>query len=468
MLRKSMVQKEDIIIAGVSGGPDSICLLCVLAELRESFGYELAAVHVNHLLRGEDAYRDERFVIDFCEGMHVPLDVVRVDVSAYASEHHLSPEEAGREVRRQAFDGAMRRYGGNKIALAHHMNDNAETVLFHLARGTGVKGAAGILPVSGRYIRPMLCLKREEIECYLKEKEIESCLDKTNLENIYTRNKIRNEMIPYFEKNINARTVEHLYEFTEQMRELGAFVDELAQERISQVVTVRDNGYVIRIPELEKTAPVLRPYLIRKVIAKAAGREKDIEAVHLRDVEELMQKQSGRRIDLPYGLTACRQYDEILITGKEKPESVQPVILSEKGEGAGNIHRTITVPGMEVTIDIRMFDREKNRAAFEERPYTKWFDYDIIQNDVVLRTRQPGDSITINDCGQTQKLKKYFINHKIPEAERDQVLLVADGSQIMWIAGYRQSRKYQITDATQRVLEIKISDYGGENNGRKY
>lgn len=468
MQQKCMVQKDDKIIAGISGGPDSICLLCVLVDLKTEFGYELAAVHVNHMLRGEDADLDEQFVTDFCDKMQVPLNVVREDVKIYAEKYHLSTEEAGREVRRQAFDQTMKLYDGNKIALAHHMNDNAETVLFHLARGTGVKGAAGIQPVSGSCIRPLLCLKREEIEAYLKEKSIESCLDKTNLENLYTRNKIRNEIIPYFQKHINEKTVEHICAFTEQMRELKAFVDSSVHEKFDEIVDVKEDTYFLSVEELEKTDPALRPYLIREVIVRAAGREKDIESVHLRDVEELMRKQSGRQVDLPYGLRAFREYDDICIRKKEESEQKLFLELMESGEETEGFRRVIEIPERDVKLEIRVFCREKNWSSFEELPYTKWFDYDIIKNSIVLRTRQPGDCITINDCGQTQKLKKYFINNKIPEAKRDRILLLADGSHIMWIVGYRQSKKYQITDTTKKVLEIKIFNYGGKNNGRKY
>lgn len=468
MLQTGMVQKGDRVIVGISGGPDSICLLCVLKELEEALGTSLAAVHVNHMLRGKDAREDEQFVSDFCEKMHVPLNIVRVDVAAYASEHRLSVEEAGRAVRRQAFEQTMDMFHGNKIALAHHMNDNAETVLFHLARGTGIKGAAGIRPKSGSYIRPLLCLKREEIESYLEEKHIPSCLDKTNLENIYTRNKIRNEVLPYFQEHINVRTVEHIHAFTEQMRELGAFVERQVEECYARAVVHEGGNYRIKVGELERIDLALRPYVIQKVIAKAAGREKDIEAVHLRAVEELMRKQSGRQVDLPYGLKAFREYNGICIVEKngEKKKDVTPLIMI--GDRDHLTQQSIDVSEMKLMIDVSVFERRKNQITFEELPYTKWFDYDIIKSNVVLRTRQTGDRITINDSGQTQTLKKFFINNKIPESERDQILLIADENEIMWAVGHRQSKKYQITDTTKKVLEIKITNYGGEDNVRKY
>ena len=443
-----MLGQSDIVIAGISGGPDSVCLLCMLEMLSGEIGFRIVCVHVNHGLRGESADHDEAFVRRLCEERGIRLSVVREDVAAYAKAHGLSCEEAGRKVRRAAFRDAFDRYGGTKIALAHHMDDDAETVLLNLARGTGLKGLAGIRPVAGVYIRPLLAVRKTEILAYLKEREIPYCEDETNAGDAYTRNRIRNHVMPYLEAEINRKTAEHIHQLAGQMEELDRFMErqtdalwevcvteETPAERASEK-GARSRGFRIDIEGLLAADEALRPYLIGRVISCAAGSRKDIEAVHLKAVEELAGRQSGKSIRLPYGLEAVGSYGGIRI-GRRKTPSVT------------------TVRGR-IRTRIRM--REELPDTFPEDPYTKWFDYDIIQGTVVLRGRMPGDYLDIDCEGHRQKLGRYFINCKVPEEVRDTIPVVAAGSEILWVVGYRQNQKYQISDATVRVLEIRFDE----------
>ena len=187
-----MFSSEDCIIAGISGGADSVCLLLVLLELQKEIGFGIVAVHVNHGLRGAEADADEAFVKQLCKEYGIPLETYCADVAMIANERKQSTEEAGREVRRECFEQARVKYSGTKIALAHHQNDNAETFLFRLARGTGLKGLGGMIPVKEQFVRPLLCLSRGEIEEYLQEHDISYCTDASNESDEYARNRIRN------------------------------------------------------------------------------------------------------------------------------------------------------------------------------------------------------------------------------------------------------------------------------------
>ncbi len=477
--RHSMIKKEDVVIAGVSGGADSVCLLLILEKLKTEWDFGLAVVHVNHCLRGEAADADEAFVQELCAKMDIPLLCVRENVKAYAEQYKLSEEESGREVRRAAYRQAMDIYGGTKIALAHHMDDNAETMLLNLARGTGMKGMAGIRPVNGSYIRPLLAVRRNEIEEYLRKHHMVYQTDSTNLEDAYTRNRIRNHVIPYLENHVNRKTVEHMQEYAEQMELASAYMNRQTDKLWKACVKETGAGYQIALESFLKEDKALHPYLIRRVIAMAAGREKDIESVHVRSVEDLCDRQSGKQVMLPYGLEAVREYDKIWIrqrkmsagrkeagvtgveTGNDVSGEFAEVLLCRPGEETFDRK---TAEG----IQLRVFSCEKIPDAFEERLYTKWFDYDIIQNNVVLRGRRSGDYLQIDAQGHTQKLKNYLINAKIPKGQRDKVPLIAVGQEILWIIGYRQNQKYQITEHTKRILEIQVEDYGGKEDGRAY
>ena len=268
-----MLTAGDTVIAGVSGGADSMCLLFVLEELRKSMEFDLVIVHVNHGIRGEAADADEEYVRDICRKLGLTCEVFHVNVPEYARKEKLSEEEAGRELRRKAFRETAIKYGGTRIALAHHQDDNAETFFLHLARGSKMKGLGGICPVKGDYIRPLLCVNRMEIEEFLEKKGILYCMDATNLEDTYTRNKIRNHVIPYFTENINSKTVEHINGAMEQLREVQEYLERRMREAYRKCVKEERGKIHISEQEFRKQDELIGRMVLRQAMVCLSKKE---------------------------------------------------------------------------------------------------------------------------------------------------------------------------------------------------
>lgn len=483
-----MIQSKDTVVTGVSGGADSICLLFALLELRKKLDFELAVCHVNHQIRGKSADEDEAFVRRLCEERGIPFWAFHENVELIAAKRKQSLEEAGRMVRREAFETVRREVGGTKIATAHHKNDSAETLLMNLARGAGLKGMCAIRPVNGIWIRPLLCLERREIEAWLEEQNLPYCQDETNDEDEYMRNRVRHRIIPELEKQVNTRAVRHFCETAGQVQEVWDYLEAQTQEafadcaqrvkRIEGMCAVQEPGSAStghNAAEPERTGteifidydkfaalpPVIGKLVIKKALETAAGSEKDIAACHVETVLDLFAGQTGRRADLPYRLTAERTYTGVCIGPKRE---------AQRADGYA---KELAVPGetrvaeKHWNVICRVFEKKAafSFAQIPQKTYTKWFDYDIIENSVTIRTRRPGDYLVIGRDGATQKLNRYFINEKIPSRERDRILLAADGSRIMWVIGYRRGQGYEVTGQTKKILEITI-DKGGKYDGR--
>lgn len=437
--QNKILEYGDSVILGVSGGADSICMLHILDELKEKLGLSLSVVHVNHHIRGGEADRDAVYVKIECEKLGVSFKQVDADIPAIARQEGLSEEEAGRNIRYQAFLAAAKETGANKIAVAHNLNDNSETVLFNLFRGTGIKGLAGIPVKRDMIVRPLLCCTRREIEDYLISENIEFCTDSTNNVTDYSRNKIRLELIPYVKENINVKAEYNIVNAAESLEEISDFLDKEAKKAYDEYVSdnmFKADGFKIHL--------ALQKEIVRMMIEKQAGRLKDITAKHILSVLQLKEKPVSKSVNLPYSITARRTYDGIVFE-KNKDDSKKELsnkLLINEGQIFCDERFEITLESEDFTV-----------RDIEDLIYTKWFDCDKIDK-LVLRSRQEGDYIIIDDKGSRKKLKDYLINEKIPKEERDELLLLADGNHIVWVVGYRISSYYKVTESTSRVVKV--------------
>lgn len=454
MKKKNLTAPGDRVLIGLSGGADSVCLLTVLRELADALFLSLGAFHVNHGIRGEEADRDEAFSKELCECFGIPFYGVNVSVPELAKEWQMGLEEAGRRVRYETAERLATEHGYDKIALAHHRNDVAETLLFHLFRGSSVSGLASIPAKRGRIIRPLLSCEREEIVTYLEGRGSSYCTDTTNGETEYTRNKIRHRLVAVAENEINAGAVRHMAETAEECAELCDYLEGETQ-RICTGAEMTEEELSFSASLLLREHGVLQKRAIHEFIGRVSGSKKDITREHVEAVRELLHSQSGSRIFLPYGVIAGRDFDRVFIrVGSKKTEETktEPQMIQVPGEYCvGN--------GGE-SLRFRLFPCKKN-AEIPKNEYTKWFDYDKIRGTLFLRTYREGDRIGLK-CGR-KTVKSLWVEHKVPVEQRNTRVLLTDEEQVLWIPGVRCCDNYRIDAGTKTVLEVQRS--GGYEDG---
>ena len=461
MREHEMTAPGDAVIVALSGGADSVCLLTVLKQLATP-EFLLRAVHVHHGIRGAEADRDEAFAQKLCESLSVPLCVAYCHVPAYAAEHGLSEEEAGRILRYQVLEKEAGKWeqelpAGSrvKIALAHHRDDNAETILHHLLRGSGLTGLAGIRPVQGRRIRPLLCVGREEIRAYLEAGHISWCEDSTNQSPDYTRNRIRSQVLPLLKTAVNEQAEEHILQAGQIIGQADAYLRQQAEEIWQEAVCGREEDLAaIPLTAFARQPEILKTYLIRHMLDQLHPGWKDIGSRHFTAIAELAGKPVGSRLDLPGGLIARTGYETLEIVRKTKRE----VSVKTESGADGEIHGRQTVPELHMTV----FSRQKDQEI-PKNQYTKWFDYDKIKGTLSVRTRRTGDYLIL-PSGGSKTIARYMIDEKIPKEKREKILLLAEGSHVLWVVGFRISEYYKIEEHTENILQVTCD--GGKDYGR--
>ena len=488
ILENKMIKNHSTVLVALSGGADSVCLLLLLNEIKrqctDEIDFALEAVHVEHGIRGAESREDARFASDLCERLNIPCHVHSVDVPQYAKSHGLGLEEAARILRYEAFEEEAGRYPcetayaadqkqGNSrqavVAVAHHMEDNAETVLFQMLRGSGAKGLAGMHPVSVKngvtYIRPLLSATRAQIEEYLKENGQAFVTDATNTDTAYSRNKLRHDVFPLL-LQINDRAIEHINESAGQLAVMNDFYEERLKEACDSMVSKKEGRVILEISRFESLHPALKSGVARECIHLASGRFKDITSTHIGALVKLAGQQSGRKINLPYGIIAEKSFGEVMLFAGRCDDEKEEIHITQKelealsatGEQK-NIR--LSADGSYVTLCIQDFNGKMDEIP--KKPYTKWFDYDKMKKGFEIRTRKAGDYIIVDDEGHHKKLKQVFTGDKIPAQQRAGLWLIAHESLVHAIIGYRSGCSALVTPQTGKVL--KITFYGGKQNG---
>lgn len=458
MKEHHMAEEGDCILAAVSGGADSVCLLLILQELAQAGKIRLCAVHVEHGIRGEDSRKDACFVEEICRQHRIPCKIFHCQAMEYARAHKMTVEEGARILRYGFFEQAAEIFRADRIAVAHNQNDCAETILFHLARGTGLKGLCGIPPVRDNIIRPLLCVKRREIEAFLAAEGQIFCQDKTNETLDYTRNRVRHQILPVLEE-INSEAVAHMNQAAQQAAEAEALVRELTEERKDRYIR-RDLQNVCISGKITEEKPVLQKSLLHKALAETAGSSRDISGRHVQSLRELFEKQTGRKLSFPCGVEGVRTYDGVELKKEQE-------ISDEKSCAVWEAKETwilppegiLKIPFRGYEIHTRILENNLQNEEIPKKMYTKWLDYDKIKGTMLLRTRREKDFLVIGPEGRRKKLKKFFIDEKIPGPKREHMLLLTDETHVVWVIGSRLGEDVKVTEDTRRILEIRV--YGG-------
>ena len=488
-----MLRPGDRVIAAVSGGADSVCLLWALQKIAPELPAFLRVVHVHHGLRGEEADRDERFVEDLCRKLEIPFQTVRCNAAEYAKDHGMSTEEAGRVLRYEALEEAAKTWekeaGADfdrpvKIAVAHHREDSAETVLHNLLRGSGLRGLSGIRPVQGRLIRPLLSVSREDICAWLESEGVSWCEDSTNQSEAYTRNVIRRRILPLMREAVNQQA-ERVWEQGGRLEQAengkpeadkpgaegGESKAEIGESRAEERRPGKTEDGTCRVSaEIDsglflEQEEIIQTYLLRRMLDAAAPGWKDITSRHFAALTALARNHAGSRMDLPCGLAAEKTYETLRIyrksrSGKKAEEG--SLLFTERRYIREGEELCLEVEIPAERIQICTFSREK-AGEIPKNQYTKWFDYDKIKNMLSYRHRRPGDFLVLAGGGK-KTVARCMIDDKIPRGEREQIPVLAEGNHVLWVVGGRISEYYKITDQTKTILQVTYN--GGEEHGR--
>jgi tRNA(Ile)-lysidine synthase len=486
MKRCRMVSPGQRILAAVSGGADSVCLLAVLHALAPEFSFSLEAVHVEHGIRGEESLQDCAYVERLCGKLGVRLTVRHIHVPELARQSGRTEEEEARIQRYRIFEETAEQCGAQRVAVAHHLGDQAETVLWNLIRGSGLRGLRGILPVrplrdgqaaSPLVVRPLLETSREEIEQYLEACGLSYRTDRTNLDKTVTRNKIRHDILPDLIK-LNAQAPRHIAQAAEEAAEAEAYLERVTARAAEGCIHCQADGQpVLLLARWQKEEPFIRRRLLRECIRRASGNGslKDIGAVH---VEALMGLACGggeKSVRLPGGLTAVRSYGQIrFLSGAEALSgAVLPAAGALYAQDARPGERWVEVPfpGRQMVhyggycFSLECGCAGESGICIPKKRFTKWIAYATIaqkeSQKLCFRTRRPGDVLVVRQDGSRKKLSDYLIDEKIPSSLRDRVVLLAIGSEVLWVAGMRISEKARVTPGSAYV-KVSCSTLEGQ------
>jgi len=482
--RHRLVLCGQVVVVGVSGGADSVCLLNVLARWQKALDIKLYIAHLNHQLRGAEAESDSEYVASLASKLGVPATIGKCDVAAYRAERNCSVEEAARELRYDFLTGVATDVGASRIAIGHTRDDQVETILMHILRGAGTSGLRGLKPCSPvpyerhqlsaigyriLVIRPLLGITREETIGYCQEHQLEPRVDSSNLSLSFFRNRLRLELLPLL-REYNPNVDEALLRLAEIAGDDVSFLEQQAFQLWDKVA--RQEGNVVYLDKRETSAlPVaLQRQLIRLAVDRALGDTKDVEANHIEAIRSLLSKPVGKRTSLPHGLVCRGEYDEVVLgLFSPSPCPFPPF----HGEFPVKVPGETILSGWRVTAGISSVISRQSPEHSESRPpfviaseakqsqqkgrsVVAEFDLHRVGTCLFIRKRQPGDRFQPLGMDMPKRLQKFMVDAKIPLTWRESIPLVCSPQQILWVVGWRIDDRVKVTENTREILRLEF------------
>jgi tRNA(Ile)-lysidine synthase len=460
---RGFVGVETRLLVGVSGGPDSVCLLHILARLREELNFSLHIAHLDHGLRGAESEADARYVARLAKKLEIPATIEKRDVASFRASNKLSLEEAARAVRYRFFAEIAHGVGADNVAVAHTGNDHIETILMHLIRGSGVRGLQGLQPVNrwssgGKsviVVRPLLDVRREETVAYCRALSLKPRADSSNLSMSPFRNRVRLELLPLLIK-YNPKISDALQRTASQATEMTAFLDNESRRIWDKVVRQEDEGFLLDKREFLKVTPVLQKSVLLLMLEKLLGNLTKIESRHIEEIISAFSLPAGRKLDLPGDLVFTVDYDSFVLS---KHAAVLMPLPPLEGEAK------LKIPGetrfSEWTVTASILDGTNESLAsetFAPKPdgFTAYIDFDKVGKGLTVRGLKAGDIFQPLGMAETKKVARFMLDARIPRSWRDRVPIVSSPDQKVWVAGWRIDERVKITESTRNPLRLQF------------
>jgi tRNA(Ile)-lysidine synthase len=452
--RHHLLDQGDRVIVGVSGGVDSMVLLHLLNTYRKEFALSLIVAHVNHGLRPEESEREAELVRNECDRLGFPFEYGWFNVREFQKSGGLSLQDAGRRIRFRFFKSLLLKHQAAKVALGHHADDQVETLLLRWIRGAGLRGLKGMLPMrEGWVIRPLLESWRHEIESFASDHGVPYLSDLSNLKPAYLRNRVRLELIPFIEKEFQPNFKTVMLRTSTLLREEDDFVEKEAEKAYQSIVREEEAHLFFEFSQFQTLHRAVQWRVLLKALDKVnreetsseEGKEWNVPSLYRR----LIASHPGFILELPGGIILERRYDRITL-GKRSVKPVLPFEVELISPGQTFIKE------LGKTVAVVEMDAPPEKMEYGASPFVAYLDSRLLRFPLRMRNFRPGDRFQPLGVRGVQKLKEFFIDHKVPRFERAQIPLLISGEQIAWVVGYRIDDRVKITDRTQKALRVEV------------